>query len=508
MAMTRRDAMKAAGLAVAAASLSGRMAATAKPAKRRPNVLLITSEDNGPEIGCYGDPYAQTPNLDKLAAAGARFANAYITNPVCSPSRGSIFTGLYPHQNGQIGLATHKYAMYRKWPNVVSLLKNAGYRTGIIGKIHVNPESAFPCDFRGQPGSNFNMRDMRKYKAAAKEFLGACDGAFFLMVNFPDAHFPLLKQYAGLPEKPLTGKDVKTLPFVGVDNDRLRGFTANYYNCLSRLDSGVGMVLDVLARAGRADDTLVIYLGDHGAQFSRGKTALYESGVRVPFLVRWPGAGKAGVVREELVSSIDILPTVLDATGLEAPKNLPGRSLMGLCADRDVPWREYLFTEKAGSTPFWTFPQRTVRDRRYKLIVNLLQDRENPTPEAYATHAGTFFKAGTTEKELASAPKEVRKGYATWTSPPPVELYDLKNDPHEWVNLAGRRDLADVQKRLVAALKAWQKETGDPFADPAKLVRYVDEVDTVNREKVNYRKKKGFRWKYLDYLSGPAREKP
>jgi N-sulfoglucosamine sulfohydrolase len=507
MTMTRRDVLRAAGLGATGAVLPGRMAAMAKPAKKRPNILLITSEDNGPEIGCYGDPYAQTPNLDKLAADGTRFANAYITNPVCSPSRGSIFTGLYPHQNGQIGLATHKYAMYRKWPNVVSLLKEAGYRTGIIGKIHVNPESAFACDFRGQPGSNFNMRDMRKYKAAAEKFLGAGEAPFFLMVNFPDAHFPLIRQYAGLPEKPLTGKDVKTLPFVGADNDRLREFTADYYNCLSRLDSGVGMVLDALAKAGRADDTLVIYLGDHGAQFSRGKTALYEGGVRVPFIVRSPGAGKAGVVRKELVSSIDILPTVLDATSVEGPKSLPGRSLLGLCADLDIPWREYVFTEKAGSTPFWTFPQRTIRDKRYKLIASLLQDRDNPKYEAYATHAGAFFKAGTTEAELASAPKEVRDGYATWKSPPSVELYDLKNDPHEWVNLAGKPEVADVQKRLVAALKAWQEETNDPFADPVKLVRYVDEMDTVTNDKVNY-KKKDFRWKYLDYLGGPTGEQP
>ena len=496
------------GLTAASAFAPRALAAAKAKPRGKLNVLLITSEDNGPEIGCYGDSYAQTPHLDKLAGDGARFANAYITNPVCSPSRGSIFTGLYPHQNGQIGLATHKYAMYRKWPNVVSLLKEAGYRTGIIGKIHVNPESAFACDFRGQPGSNFNMRDMRKYEAAAAEFLGACDGAFFLMVNFPDAHFPLIKQYAGLPEKPLTGKDVKTLPFVGVDNDRLREFTADYYNCLSRLDSGVGMVLDVLAKAGHTDDTLVIYLGDHGAQFSRGKTALYEGGVRVPFLVRWPGADRAGVVRQELVSSIDILPTVLDATGVEGPTNLPGRSLLGLCSDRDIPWREYLFTEKAGSTPFWTFPQRTVRDKRYKLIASLLLDRDNPKYEAYATHAGTFFKAGTTEEELASAPKEVRGGYAAWKRPPPMELYDLQEDPHEWVNLAGKPEVADVQKRLVAALKAWRKETGDPFADPVKLVRYVDEMDTVTNDKVDYRRKKDFRWKYLDYLGPSAGQQP
>ena len=107
-------------------------------------MLLIVSEDNSPDLGCYGDPYVETPNLDRLAAEGVRFERAFVATASCSESRSSILTGLYPHQNGQIGLATHKYSMYRDWPNIPSLLKQAGYRTGIIGKLHVNPESAFP----------------------------------------------------------------------------------------------------------------------------------------------------------------------------------------------------------------------------------------------------------------------------------------------------------------------------------------------------------------------------
>lgn len=480
-----------------------RQTAAAKGAERRkrPNVLLITSEDNGPELGCYGDPYARTPALDKLAAEGVRFANAYVTNPVCSPSRGTIFTGLYPHQNGQIGLATHKYAMYRKWPNVVSLLKRAGYRTGIIGKIHVNPESAFPCDYRALPGSNFNMRDVRKYAAAAEKFIAADAGPLFLMVNFPDAHFPLLKQYAGLPKKPLGAADVKALPFIGADNERLRKYTANYYNCLSRLDTGVGLLLAALKKAGKADDTLVVYVGDHGAQFSRGKTTLYEGGLRVPMILRRGGQMKAGSHCDELVSTIDILPTILSATGIDAPGNLPGRNLLPLCAGKGTPWRRYLFAEKDGAAPFWTYPSRTVRDERYKLKVNLLQDRPDPTHDAYATRRIAFFVAGATGEDVASAPPRVREAYATWKKGPPVELYDLKEDPHEWVNLAGRPEHAETRQRLARALEAWQERTGDPMADPVKRARYVAEMDRVVAEKINYRRKKGFRWGYLSYLA-------
>lgn len=492
--LRRRDALAAIG------TLAGGSLCAAAAPRERPNVLLITSEDNGPELGCYGDPYARTPNLDRLAATGARFQNAYITSPVCSPSRGTIFTGLYPHQNGQIGLATHKYAMYRKWPNVVGILKAAGYRTGIIGKIHVNPESAFPCDFRAFPGSNFSMRDVRKFAAKADEFIRASDEPFFLMVNFPDAHFPLLRRAAGLPEKPLSAEDVKTLPFVGVDSIRLREFVANYYNCLSRLDTGVGLLLDLLKKTAKDDNTLVIYLGDHGAQFSRGKATLYEGGTRVPFLLRWPGHAKAGTVRDELVSSIDILPTVLDATGLEAPGNLPGRSLLPLCRGETPAWRQYLFTEQDGCAPFWTFPQRTVRDGRYKLIATLLDDRPDPIYSAYANQRKAFFVAGASEAEVATAPEPVRRGYATWKARRPLELYDLQADPHEWVNLAGRPELAEVQQRLLGALHAWQQRTHDPMADPAKLARFVAETDGVVRQRIHYRRSKTFRWRYLDYF--------
>ena len=499
--LTRRETLKAAGVGILAAACAPNAApAAARTPDRRPNVLLITSEDHGPHLGCYGDPYVKTPHLDHLAGRGVRFANAYITNPVCSPSRGSILTGLYPHQNGQIGLATHKYAMYRKWPNVVSLLKDAGYRTGMVGKLHVNPASAFPLDFHALSGSNFNKRNMRQFAAEARKFVNAGDEPFFLMVNFPDAHFPLIRQDSGLPAVPLEAKDVKTLPQVGVDNERLRGFTANYYNCISRPDSGVGMLLEVIAKAGQTDDTLVIYLGDHGAQFSRGKTTLYEGGVKVPFIVHWPGRGKRGLISDKLVSSVDILPTVLDAVDIEPPRALPGRSLLPLCEGLAATWREYLFTEKAGCAPWWTCPKRTVRDKQYKLHVALTPNREDPTHDAYATRKNAFFKAGTAPGELAAAPAKIRTAYATWKANPAVELYDLIADPHEWTNLADDPKYAPVRDRLVKALAAWQTDTADPFTDPEKLKKYLAEMDAIGAKNTQYRRKKGFRWKYLDYL--------
>ena len=468
----------------------------------RPNVLLIVSEDNGAEVGCYGDPYVKTPHLDQLAADGCRFANAYVTHAVCSVSRASFLTGLYPFQNGHIGLATHQYAMCRNWDNIPSILKQHGYRTGMVGKLHVNPESAFPLDYRAITSSGFNDRPMRKYADAAGKFIHASDQPFFLAVNFPDAHYPLLRQQYGLPEKPLTKGEVKSLPFIGVNSERLRQGAADYYNCLMRLDTGVGMVLEELEKSGKADDTLVIYIGDHGAQFSRGKATCFEGGLRIPMIVRWPGQAKPGTVRDELVSTIDILPTIIQASSLPARVSLPGRSLLPLAANRDVAWRKYLFAERTAYSAASFFPQRTIRDERYKLILNLMPELENPVAQTYLTTQTGFFLYGTNQQEIDGAPEEIKQVYTSWRKPPTVELYDLKNDPWEFRNLADQKELAEVKKRLLGELQSFRERYNDPLLDTERLNKLAAEHDYVAANLHRGRYAKGERWKYLDYLYG------
>ncbi|HIG81254.1 MAG TPA: DUF229 domain-containing protein, partial [Verrucomicrobiales bacterium] len=177
---------------------------------------------------------------------------------------------------------------------------------------------------------SFGKRDVRRIAAEAGKFIRAGDAPFVMSVNYPDAHYPLHRQLNGLPTFPQTAADVKALPWIGVDNERLRKHVADYYNCLSRLDTGIGLLLEELENSGKADNTIVIYLGDHGAQFSRGKTSVYEAGLRVPFIIRWPDHTKAGHVANELVSSLDILPTVLQAANVKPPAGLDGRALQPL----------------------------------------------------------------------------------------------------------------------------------------------------------------------------------
>lgn len=471
------------------------------PAQDRPNVLLIVSEDNGPQLGSYGDPYARTPTLDRLAAEGVRFANAFVPYSVCSPSRAAFLTGLHPVQNGQIGLATHKFAMYREdTPNIATLLGGAGYATGLIGKLHVNPESAFPFDFHAIPGANFNRKlRVEAYAAqAARFFQQVADKPFFLSVNFPDAHLPFLRQANGRPAHPLTGADVKPLPWAGADSPRIREQVADYYNCLARLDAGVRLLLEELRETGRADNTLVVYIGDHGAQFPRGKGSVYEGALRVPLIVRWPGRARPGMVRDELASTLDILPTVLAAAGVAAPAELTGRPLQPLLAGTTPPdWREHVFAFTTGAFPRNCFVQHSVRGRRYKLIRSALPGTRNRIAGSYLDESHPHFVvSGATADDQAASPDLVRRAHKRWSRPPAYELYDLETDPSEWTNLADDPAYAAVKRQMIDTLAAWQRRVRDPFLDPKNVHAFVDQQ--LANQDLGYRRDDGFSWSYVE----------
>lgn len=471
----------------------------------KPNILLIVSEDNGQDLGCYGVKDVTTPHLDQLAANGVRFNNAYTTYSVCSPSRSSIFTGLYPHQNGQMGLATHKFRMYKSFKTMPVYLKEAGYRTGCLGKLHVNPEEAMPFDFHEIKESNFAKKNLPEYAAKSASFINASKEPFFLMVNYPDAHYPLIRQVEGMPAHPISGRDVSgTLPYVGADTERLREVTADYYNSINRLDEAVGMLLDSLEASGKADNTLIIYLGDHGAQFSRGKTTNYEAALKIPLILHWPGQMKQGlVVKDALVSILDLLPTLLDVVGQSMPEELPGASLLSIAQDQQPDdWRQYLYADGLGSTSQYFFPRRSVRGAQYKLIYNLHAGKEDPMYTIYTDHTYPQVISGTTREEIDQLSDSLKAVYERWRKPPPFELYDLQADPWEYHNLATDPAYQGELEKMKTVLFQWQKETEDPLADAVKLAMFTAEVDSVNQHfpDYSYTKDAEFQWRYPDYF--------
>ena len=460
-----------------------------------PNILLIVSEDHSPHLSSYGDTIISTPHLDNIAKEGMLFNNAYITQSVCSPSRSSILTGLYPHQNGHLGLATQGYHFVGEVNNIYAMLKDAGYRTGMIGKLHLNPESSFPIDYHPIKGSNFSKEGLQRYAAYADTMMRASDEPFFLMVNFPDAHYPFQDTVEGRPANPVSPEEVVSFPYIGLDNERIRSITANYYNCILRLDECVGELMEKLEDSGKKENTLVIYLSDHGDEMARGKFDIYEAATKVPFIASWPGKVEKGITSEALVSSTDIVPTFLEAAGLPIPENIAGKSLLKLFDDSSIHFRQYLFTEY-NCDPVLYFPRRAVRDEQYKLIYTLLSDRKNPTAVYYTENRTPALEGSPTLQELASAPDSIQEVYDLWLESPEIQLFDLKNDPLEFHDLALDPEYSEVKERLLGVLSHWQELTDDPLRFPDKLQPLTNEHDTVEDW--------GFKgdWQYPSYLYG------
>lgn len=448
--------------------LGARLCGAAEPAPEPPlNILLITADDLGLQLGCYGDEEIATPHLDALARSGRTYDAAYVAQASCSPSRSALFTGLFPHANGQYGLlnADVGFALHRRLQDqtIPNLLKRAGYRTGILGKLHVGPESSFKFDTR----IRLQTRDVRQAAQRAGEFLADVpdDQPFFFMANYSDPHvygrsprppkeaFPT--QFQGIPEQPLEVGEVSPLPFQRLDDPEQIERTTQYYNAVMRLDAGVGMLLEALDATGRRDRTLVIFVSDHGPPFFRGKTSCYEAGVRVPLIVQWPSVFEAGDRSTALVSTVDLLPTILQAAGQPVPDRLHGISLKA--SRQPANQREYVATEfhYHGARPF--YPRRAIRDQRYKLIHNL---RAGETEPHRRVDGDVAYEISQQAKFSGTAVARAMKRAA---DPPEYELYDLHNDPWEFENLANHPEHRDTLERLKEALMKWRQRTGDPL---------------------------------------------
>ena len=217
--------------------------------------------------------------------------------------------------------------------------------------------------------------------------------------------------------------------------------------------------------------------------------------------MHWPGKIAEGLKNDQLISTIDLSPTILELTGLEKPKSLPGKSLSPLARDEKTEWAEYVFAGGAGSAPFFYFPRRSVRDIRFKLIHNLNYTEENPKFNFYVGRKG-HFRAGTNLEEMETLSPEMKRVYETWRNPPEFELYDLQNDPLEFNNLSENSEYKLELVRLQKVLKQWQIDTNDPFDDPEKHRLFTQEIrETLEKyENMGYRKDPDFKWKYVDYF--------
>jgi N-sulfoglucosamine sulfohydrolase len=446
------------------ASLIALLPTFAQAQPKAKNVVLIIADDLGLQLGCYGDTVCKTPHIDALAKRGVRFTKAYSSVASCSPSRASILTGLYTHQNGQYGLqhAAHKQECHPWVQGLPALLRAVGYWTGLIGKFHTGPDSAFPWDrlvtnTKGRDPQSFTQHARAAIKDAGKK-------PFFLVVGFHDPH----RAGKGFGNEPFAGdpkevtydpKKVK-LPSYLPDCDEARRDWADYLQSISRLDRGVGLIIETLRSEGVLDDTIIIFLSDNGPPFAGAKTTLYATGIHLPLIMAGPGL-PVDRAADGLVSFIDVTPTVLEIAGAKTPSykqtKLIGKSLLPVARGDDAKGRDAVF----GSHQFHEitnyYPMRTIVSDRYKLTVNLSHELTYPfASDLWGSPSWQYVR--TNKLKLMG-----QRSVETYLHRPKEELYDLANDPSELKNLASdpihAKTLGDLRQRL----RKWQLETDDPW---------------------------------------------
>jgi N-sulfoglucosamine sulfohydrolase len=456
--MKRRTLLASAAGAVLGSTLLSTRRARAASARRR-SVLLLIADDQGLDAGCYGTGIA-TPRIDALARRGTRFTQAFAAVSSCSPSRSVIYTGLYSHSNGMYGLAhdVHNQSLLDGIDTLPLMMKRAGYATALVGKKHVRPDSAFAYDAELAPERS-GIRDVAFMADEALRFIRGADRPFFVTVAYSDPHrapvnygndraWPRVEPVRYDPARVPLPSHLPDLPEVRRD-------LAEYYESVSRLDTGIGLLLDGLREAGNADDTLILYLSDNGRPFPGAKTNLYDPGLHLPLIVHAPGTD-GDAVNDAMVSFVDIAPTILDWADLPQ-RALPGRSLLPLLGKSGASGWDRIFASHDFHEINQYYPMRSVRTRTHSYILNLAHPLDYPI-------AGDV--EGSPSWKAINARPDIRLGQRTqaaYLKRPAEELYDLKADPDELINLASEARAAAVLAQLREQLFRFRRETRDPW---------------------------------------------
>lgn len=467
MTLTRREFLAAGTAAAAAASLDSRTRAAPREQRRR-NVLLIVADDLGCDAGCYGGAI-HTPALDRLASQGTLFTDAYAAVSSCSSSRATLYTGLYPHTNGMYGLShdVHNFSLLDDVRTLPWMLEQAGYATALVGKLHVKPVAALAYDdwlLPERPGD----RDVAAMAHAAGRWMRAQTKPFFLTIGYSDPHragdpsqFGNTRAWPEVERKRYAPGEVR-VPAHLPDLPEVRADLAEYGEAVSRLDSGVGILLSELADAGRADDTLVIFLSDNGRPFPGAKDNLYADGIRLPLIVRVPNQQRRGVRNRAMVSWVDVAPTILDWAGAALPKDyrlapLPGRSLLPIVEAQAPGGWDAVFATHSFHEIDQYYPIRALRTREYSYFHNLQPELTVPVASDVALSP--------TWKAITAAPgtRLGKRSLDAFRHRPTEELYDLAADPGEVVNLAADPAHATVIADLRERLARWRTATHDPW---------------------------------------------
>ena len=425
----------------------------------RPNILYCLADDwSWPHAGVYGDATIKTPNFDRVAREGVLFNYCFSSAPSCTPSRAAMLTGQYPHRLRE---GSHLWGFLPKeFPVYPDLLEASGYYIGLGGKGWA------PGDFTaGGYSRNPAGKGFKSFEAFYKTIPDGKPFCFWFGSHQP--HRPYKKD-EGI-NSGMSAEHV-VVPPMWPDTPEVRNDILDYYYESQGFDHDVGAILDLLQKAGKLDNTLVVVTGDNGWPFPRCKANLYDGGTRQPLAVRWPAKVKGGRTLDDFINLADLAPTFLEAAGLKPPAIMTASSFLGLLTGTEKPGeRNTVFVERERHANVrkgdLSYPARAIRTREFLYIRNFRPDRwPAGDPEKYVA-VGPFGDVddGPTKQYLL-AHRDLPQFELCFGMRPQEELYELKNDPAQIHNIAGKTEFAEIQKKLRARLDQWMLDTADPRA--------------------------------------------
>lgn len=445
-------------------------------ADSRPNIVWVVSDDHSvPHVSSYGNDEVKTPILNAFAKEGMQFRRVYTTAPQCAPSRSSFATGKSP-----IALRTDRFAapLPVGVATIYELLGKSGYHTGFAGRSHhldgSAPGSMAPTTerlFRDLNRitipSRLDFHKLGNQQLGLDQFPVFLDQVptgkpFFIQIGFTDPHRPFTAPPVHDPES-------LTLPSHFPDTPEVRKDFAQYYDEIAHLDSDFGTILKELEQRGLDDSTVVIFLGDNGAALLRGKGTLYEFGLNVPMIIRWPRVVEAGSESSALISGEDLAPTFLEIVGLESLEGMTGKSFLPILKDSNHRGREEVFAlrgshgggARVASPAAWDL-SRCVITHRYKLIYNAFPERSY-APVDFSNHPAWRSITGRHKSGLLG--EQFERMYFP-DRRPVFELYDLIGDPGEATNLSGKPEYTQIELDLKRRLHTWMFIEGDSLPLP------------------------------------------
>lgn len=423
------------------------------------NIVFMTTHDLGRYLNTYGRNTINSPNLDKLAQRGVKFNNSFCTAPQCSPSRSALHTGRYPHANGMLGLAHPPFGweLNQGEKHFAQRMREYGFFSAIVGEQHLsssNRNLGYDEIYPVGPA-----RQMGEEAATMLQKLQAAGKPFYLEVGFHEPHRPY--DWGGA-----TPDDSKGVAVPGYLPDCIesRQDFAALQGSVEKMDEGVGIVLEALQQTGLEQDTWVIFTTDHGVAMPRAKGTLYDPGIETALLMQWPGTGiEGGKTYDDMVSNVDIVPTLLEGLKLPIPPEIHGKSFWALLQNQPYQSRDEIFAEKTFHQHYE--PMRGIRTQTHKFIANMEASTRVDVPSDARNSPVYPF--------LIDAFSQNRDY---------IELYDLTTDPWEEHNLAGQPDQAAIEQDLKNRLFQWMVDTSDPILKgPVSSPYYHEVIDLLKK---------------------------